>query len=106
MSDALLLSKKLMITNLQFDDYDSKVQALIWVAYGDNYILVTPLENLKEPRFLKLRLLKENNAPFKISKHCMFTFNYYDTIYLVGAVREDLKSQKFYEIVYNKHKQN
>lgn len=51
-------------------------------------------------------LLKDNNLPFKISKHCMFTFNYHDTIYISGAHREDLKVQPLYEINYNKHKQH
>lgn len=64
----------------------------MWVGYGNNYIVITPLENLKEPRFIKLSLLKANNTPYKLSKHCMFTFNHVDTLYIAGANKDDLKT--------------
>lgn len=34
----------------------------------------------------------------------MFTFNFVDVIYISGAIKEDMKTQHFYECAFNKHK--
>lgn len=47
---------------------------------------------MKDPRFTRVSLLKPNQTNFKISKHCMFTFNFVDIIYISGAIKEDMKT--------------
>ncbi|CAD8174150.1 unnamed protein product [Paramecium pentaurelia] len=104
LNSALTLSKQLTAQNVDFNDMQSKAQAILWVGYGQNYIIITPLENMKDPRFMKVSILKPNQTNFKISKHCMFTFNFIDIIYISGAIKEDMKTQHLYECAYNKHK--
>lgn len=86
------MARLLTAHDVDFNKFKSKAEALIWIGYGNNHIIVTPVQNMKEPRFIKLSLVKPNNTPFKLSKHCMFTFNNTDTIYISGAVKEDLRS--------------
>ncbi|KRX00902.1 Protein kinase-like domain [Pseudocohnilembus persalinus] len=96
---------KSLYTLLQRENLDriklnSQNNHIFWIGYGSNFIISKEILQDKEQEggFSTSEVIQGKNDLYKFSKYNMFTFDAINTMYMVGAIKEDLQQQEFFSL--------